>query len=210
MGVPFSAEAVRLQRVPQGNMQIALETKPEKPATGPEGVEPGTKVEVTSLARSSPTLGACDSDPKFWLGMELSDRTFCLVHTRAPSTGGAATDGTETWILPARLLPPRLSPPVLTQAQPPHSGLGRSRLRSHRAPTFRAGPGAQPPLPPKPPPGCWPPGGTCRSAPPGSENAGCRRTLQKVLARGSAGRRGLRADTRKGNFQIVPPHTESA
>lgn len=90
MGVPFSAEAVRLQRVPQGNMQIALETKPEKPATGPEGVEPGTKVEVTSLARSTPTLGACDSDPKFWLGMELSDRTFCLVHTRAPSTGGGS------------------------------------------------------------------------------------------------------------------------
>lgn len=45
---------------------------------------------------------------------------------------------------------------------------------------------------------------------PGSENAGCRRTLQKVLDRSSAGRRGLRADTRRGNFQIVPPHTESA
>lgn len=45
---------------------------------------------------------------------------------------------------------------------------------------------------------------------PGSENAGCRRTLQKVLARGSAGRRGLRADTRRGNFQIVSPHIESA
>lgn len=38
----------------------------------------------------------------------------------------------------------------------------------------------------------------------------CRRTLQKVLDRSSAGRRGLHADTRRGNFQIVPPHTESA
>lgn len=42
VGVPFSGEAVRLQRVLQGNMQIALETKPEKPVTGPEVVEPGT------------------------------------------------------------------------------------------------------------------------------------------------------------------------
>lgn len=63
-------------------------------------------------------------------------------------------------------------PPVLTQAQPHHSGLGRSRLRSHRAQTFRAGPGAQPPMPPKPPSGCWPPGGTCRSAPQGVRTRG--------------------------------------
>lgn len=59
MGVPFLGEAVRIQRVLQGNMQIALETKPEKPATGPAGVEP--KVEVTSLVCGSPTtLGTCD------------------------------------------------------------------------------------------------------------------------------------------------------
>lgn len=48
VGVPFLGEAVRIQRVLQGNMQIALETKPEKPATGPAGVEPGTSRKKSS------------------------------------------------------------------------------------------------------------------------------------------------------------------
>lgn len=61
----------------------------------------------------------------------------------------AATDRTTTGILAALLLPPCRSPPVLALAQPPHTGLGRSRLRSPRAPAFRAGPGAPPPKLPK-------------------------------------------------------------
>lgn len=85
---------------------------------------------------------------------------------------------------------PASAGPACAATGPRPSGLGRAH--SHLCHQSR------------PPSGCWPPGGTCRSAPQGV------RTLQKVLARGSAGRRGLRADTRRGNFQIVPPHTESA
>lgn len=107
----------------------------------------------------------------------------------------AAAEGTTTWIPVAQLLPPRRSPPVLAQAQPPHAGLGRSRLRSPRAPTFRAGPGAPPPKPPKAATQVLASGRDPQICAPGSENAGRRRTLQKVLGRGSAGRRGLRADT---------------
>lgn len=76
---------------------------------------------------------------------------------------GGSRDGRTTGVLAALLLPPWRSPPVLALAQPPHTGLGRSRLRSLRAPAFRAGPGAPPPKPPKL--GCWPQDGTCRSAP---------------------------------------------
>lgn len=95
----------------QGNMQITLQTKPEKPAMG----------------------------------------------RRVWNLEATATDGTVTRIPEAPLLPPPLSPPVLALAQPPHTGLGRSRLRSPRALVFRAGPGAPPPKPSKPSPGCWPP-----------------------------------------------------
>lgn len=78
----------------------------------------------------------------------------------------AATDETTTGIRAALLLPPWSSPPVLAPAQPPHTGLGRSRLRSPRASAFRAGPGAPPPKPPKLSPGCRPQDGTCGSVPP--------------------------------------------
>lgn len=102
---------MQLHSVLQGNMQIALQTKPEKPAMG----------------------------------------------RRVWNLEATATDGTVTRIPEAPLLPPPLSPPVLALAQPPHTGLGRSRLRSPRALVFRAGPGAPPPKPSKPSPGCWPP-----------------------------------------------------
>lgn len=105
------------------------------------------------------------------------------------------SDGTTTDHQAALLLPPRRSPPVLALAQPPYTGQGRSRLRSPRAPAFRAGPGAPPPKPPKPSPGCWPRDGPCTSAPPYPQEAGHGRALQRVLARGSAGWRGVRADT---------------
>lgn len=90
---------MQLHWVLQGNMQIALQTKPEKPAMG----------------------------------------------RRVWNLEATATDGTVTRIPEAPLLPP------------PHTGLGWSRLRSPRALVFRAGPGAPPPKPSKPSPGCWPP-----------------------------------------------------
>lgn len=111
----------------------------------------------------------------------------------------AATDGTRTELLAAPLLPPRRSPPVLALAQPPHTGPGRSRLRSPRAPVFRAGPGAPPPKPPKPSPGCWPRDGTRTSASPAPQEARARGTggLCRECSPGArlAGRRRVRADT---------------
>lgn len=104
---------------------------------------------------------------------------------------------------------PRCSPPVLALAQPPHTGPGRSRLRSPTAPAFRPGPGAPPPKPPKPSPGCWPRDGT-RTAAPASplrpQEARLRRALQRVLARGSAGRRGFE-QTLEGEASRFCRHT---
>lgn len=74
-------------------MQIALETKPEKPAMGPEGVEPKWRSHHRRVAVPLCSLGGCDFRFQVWAGDVAQRQSVCLAHTRAPSTGG----GSDRW-----------------------------------------------------------------------------------------------------------------